>query len=497
MRKALIAVAIAAVAVPVAVLLMYGGTGTPDEADPVMPNDAAPPQDAEQAVLPVADIALANATEPPQGAGQEILPEADVVPANATEPPQAADAVIHFAEDPSMLDAAVSRAAGVIGGEPAAIPDAIAAANNGFAVDFYREVSAKDGNIFFSPTSMFVAFSALYEGARGNTADQMQQVFGFEPDLQARYNATAYLMSSVNRDDQNATLGMANALWPALQFAPYDSYVDAVRSVYLADVERVDFEDNSDSGGVNRINAWASENTNGKIPKVLKQGDVNVETSMVITNSIYFKGAWVTPFSEEDTVELDFWKNSTESVRADFMYISEGEFDYASLDGIKIIRMPYNGDRLSMLVILPNGRDGIGSLEETISAGQIEQWTQSMRKEKKVMLLMPKFTMGTSYNLSTYLKNLGMTDAFDRILADLSGIAPVTPDRNLYVYKAVHKAYVDVNEGGTEAAAATAVVLATTSGPKHFIAKHPFIFIIQDDESGAILFMGRLSDPTA
>ena len=407
----MVAVAIAAVAVPVAVLLMYGGTGTPGEADPVMPNDVAPPQ----------------------GTGQTIPPEADVVPANATEPPQAADTVIHFAEDPSMLDAAISRAAGVIQGEPAVIPDAIATANNGFAVDFYREVSAKGGNMFFSPTSMFVAFSALYEGTGRNTADQMQQVFGFEPDLQARYNATAHLMSSVNRDDQNATLGMANALWLALRFAPYDSYVDAVRSVYLADVERVDFTDDSDSEGVNRINAWASENTNGRIAKILKQDDVDADTALVITNSIYFKGTWVTPFQEEDTVELDFWKSSSESVRADFMHIREGEFDYASLDGIKIIRMPYNGDRLSMLVILPNGRDGIGSLEETISAEQIEQWTQSMRKEKKVVLLMPKFTMDTSYSLSTYLKNLGMTDAFDRVLADLSGIAPVTQDRNLHL----------------------------------------------------------------
>ena len=250
MRKALIAAAIAAVAVPVAVLLMYGGTGTPGEADPAMPNDV-----------------------PPQGAGQAIPPEADVVPANATEPPQAADVVIHFTEDPAMLDAAISQAAGVIGGEPAAIPDAIAAANNGFAVDFYREVSAKGGNMFFSPTSMFVAFSALYEGAGGNTADQMQQVFGFEPDLQARYNATAHLMSSVNRDDPNATLEMANALWPALQFVPSDSYINTVRDVYLADVERVDFT----GGGVDRINSWASEKTHGKIEEVLTPDAVNCQ----------------------------------------------------------------------------------------------------------------------------------------------------------------------------------------------------------------------------
>ena len=160
MKNALVAVTIAAAVVSVAALLLYGSASAPDEADPVMPNDVAPPQ----------------------GAGQAILPEAGVVPANATEPPQAADAVIHFTEDPSMLDAAVSQAAGVIQGEPAVIPDTIAAANNGFAVDFYREAAAGDGNIFFSPTSMFVAFSALYEGARENTADQMRRVFGFEPD---------------------------------------------------------------------------------------------------------------------------------------------------------------------------------------------------------------------------------------------------------------------------------------------------------------------------
>ena len=171
MKNALVAVAIAVVAVPVAVLLVYGGTGIPGEVDTVTSR-----QDAEQE--------------------------------------------IHFTTDPGIHAVAVSQAAGVIQGEPTVIPDAIAAANNGFAVDFYREVAAGDGNIFFSPASMFVAFSALYEGARGNTADQMQQVFGFEPDLQARYNATAYLMSSVNRDDPNATLEMANALWACSMVCP-------------------------------------------------------------------------------------------------------------------------------------------------------------------------------------------------------------------------------------------------------------------------------------
>ena len=277
MRKALTAVAIVAVAVPVAVLLVYGGTGIPGEVDPV-----ASRQDTERET--------------------------------------------HFTTDPSIHDVAVSRAAGVIQGEPAVIPDAIAAANNGFAVDFYREVAAKDDNIFFSPTSMFVAFSALYEGARENTADQMQQVFGFEPDLQARYNATAHFMSSVNRDDPNATLEMANALWPALQFVPSDSYVDAVRSVYLADVERVDFT----GGGADRINSWASEKTHGKIEEVLTPDAVDASTFLVITNSIYFNGSWTVPFPEEGTVNHDFWKRPSESVKTDFMRVQD-RFDYASL----------------------------------------------------------------------------------------------------------------------------------------------------------------------
>ena len=464
---------IAAVAVPTAALLLYYGTGVSDEADSTMPNAATPTQDV----------------------GQPIRPATDVVPANATEPLQAADAVIHFAEDPAMLDAAVSQAAGVIQGEPAVIPDAIAAANNGFAVDFYRKVSAGDDNIFFSPASMFVAFSVLYEGARENTADQMRHVFGFELDLQARYNATAHLMSSVNRDDPNATLEMANALWPAVWFAPYDSYVNAARSVYLADVERVDFTDDSDSGGVKRINAWASENTNGRIPEVLKQNNVNADTALVITNAIYFKGAWKTPFPEADTYEGDFWRAPSESVRTDFMH-KRAPFQYASLDGIQIIKMPYEGGRLSMLVILPKDVDGLDSLDGAVSIEQIDRWRQSLLWGD-VIVKMPKFVMETSYKLPAYLKGLGMTDAFDSGLADLSGIAPAGQGGNLYVSDAYHKAYVGVDETGTEAAAVTVILDHVVSEAVRFTANNPFIFIIQDDESGAILFMGRLSDPTA
>ena len=272
-----------------------------------------------------------------------------------------------------------------------------------------------------------------------------------------------------------------------------------MRSVYLADVERVDFEDDSNDGGVWMVNTWASDKTNGRIPEVLKQDDVNEDTALVITNAIYFKGTWVTQFSGDETRESDFWTNSTESVMADFMSV-RAKFDYAKVDGAQVLRMPYEGDRLSMLAILPDGRDGMSGLDSTVSTIQIEQWRQDMRLQE-VIVSVPKFTTKTHYDLMGPLSSLGVSDVFDFGMADLSGIAYVPPDQNLYVFKAIHDAYVDVNEEGTEAAAVTTIVgtleESLSPRPQWFNADHPFIFIIQDDESGAILFMGRLSDPTA
>ena len=219
----------------------------------------------------------------------------------------------------------------------------------------------------------------------------------------------------------------------------------------------------------------------------------------MITNSIYFKGTWETQFSKSDTRESDFWMDSTESVMADFMNV-RSEFDYAKVDGAQMLRMPYEGGRLSMLAILPDGRDGMPGLDGTVSAMQIERWSQDMRPQE-VIVSVPKFTTNTHYNLTEPLSSLGVTDVFERDMADLLGIAYVPPDHYLYVTKAFHDAYVDVNEEGTEAAAVTAIAVTSEEllppPPPRFTADHPFIFIIQDDESGAILFMGRLSDPTA
>lgn len=388
--------------------------------------------------------------------------------------------------------------AGLLAGPAYPIPGDVTSGNNAFAVDFYKKVADGDGNIFFSPTSMYTAFSILYEGARYDTAAQIRDVFELESDATARLDAMKQTMSSLNRYDPHSTLELANSVWVADWFEPHGSYVDVARGTYRASMEKVDFLD----GGVERINSWADAKTHGKIKEVLTQDAVDEGTAMAILNAIYFKGTWVTQFPVEDTRQSAFWTDDTRNVDTDFMNV-EGTFGYVHSDGAKVLSMPYKGDRLSMLVVLPDGRDGIGRLQERLSPELIRGWQQSLA-DRTVIVSMPKFETRTSYDLMPVLQSLGMTDAFNGTSADLLGILGVQPGEkyegmNLYVSKAAHDGYVRVNEEGTEAAAVTTILTYTISvppEPPRFTADHPFIFMILDDESGAILFMGRVSDPT-
>ena len=375
-----------------------------------------------------------------------------------------------------------------------AIPPEVAAANNGFALDFYRQVSDHGGNIFFSPTSIYAAFSMVYEAAGNDTAAQMQEAFGFEPDESLRHNHTAALASSLNRPDPNATLTLANSLWLADWFEPYDSYLNVIGSVYAADITSVNF---TDSETVEAINAWAAEKTQDKIPRVIGPSDVHDKTSSVLMNAIYFKGSWEHQFEPEYTSEMDFWTGS-ENVTAHYM-TTQNHFEYAVRDGAQFLRLPYEGDRLSMLVILPLEKDGLDYMLGNVTAGQVDQWAGEMY-QTDVIVYMPKFEVRTHYNLVQHLKYMGVTDLFDPFASDLSGMAELEPPERLWVEKALHDAYVKVNEEGTEAAAVTTIIGGMIDSvpppPEVFKADHPFLFVIQDDESGTILFMGRVSDPS-
>ena len=376
---------------------------------------------------------------------------------------------------------------------PPEIPPETAAAINGFAVDFYREVSGGNLNVFFSPASIYAAFGMVNEGARGETALQLRDAFGFGADAELRHDHTEQLMSSLNQRDPHATLRMANAVWLAEWFEPYESYADVVRGIYRADIDSVDLP----AVGMGLVNAWAAEKTEGKITQVLG-APLPDHTASVIANAIYFKGSWVERFPAENTRPSDFWTGE-EHVQADFMQTT-GWFDYSSSTTEQVLRMPYEGDRLSMLVVLPAERDGMGILEGTIAPDMVDRWTADLRPTE-VAVKMPKFEMGTHYNLVPPLRGLGVSDVFG-MAADLSGTADLSGiGQNLYVGAALHDAYVQVNEEGTEAAAVTTIIVETTSEsfeppPVPFVADHPFLFLILDDRSGTILFAGRVSDPS-
>ena len=356
----------------------------------------------------------------------------------------------------------------------------ILSANNEFAIDFYKQVSDNDGNIFFSPVSMYMAFSALYEGARHDTAGQIQQVFGLDSDTSARHESMEQFVSYINQRDPYSTLKIANALWLADWLDVHDSYVDTVRNYYDAHVETLDLP----NAGMEKINDWAAENTNDKINRVFFE-PLPENTATVITNAIYFAGNWENPFPVQNTDIGDFWKNSEEHVEVDLMS-QKNVFEYASSNEGQVLQIPYKGDRLSMLVILPDNIDGIDALEDSITADMIKQWRQEVHSTD-ITLVLPKFKIEATYDLIMILKDLGIRDVFNPSIADLSGIGN---SPNLYVSSAFQKTFVDVNENGTEAAAVTALALSDSSSPL-FVANHPFIFVIQDDETGAILFMGK------
>ncbi len=370
------------------------------------------------------------------------------------------------------------------------VPPQIAESVNEFAFDFYRKVYETDENVFFSPVSVYTAFSVLYEGARGETAGQMLDVFGFEPDDAARHSASANMMAALNAEDPHAVLETANALWLADWFEPYEQYLDIARNTYLATVETVDFAGEG-KPGVKKVNDWAAEKTRGKIQEVLDDRDVDGSTAAVITNAVYFKGTWLVQFPKEDTREGKFWIDE-DGIDAEFMHV-KNNFDYADTEGAQILRLPYEGDRLSMLTVLPSETGGIERLEAEMSAKQMSEYI-GMLEPQDVVVSLPKFETKTKYDLKTDLIDLGMSDVFTS-RADLGDLSD---NDSLYVDRATHDAYVKVNEEGTEAAAVTVITLRESAPPplSYFNADRPFLFAIYDEQSGLILFMGKISDPT-
>jgi len=364
-------------------------------------------------------------------------------------------------------------------------------ASNDFAFRLYSQLKGTNGNVFFSPLSIFTAWAMAREGARGETASELDRVLGFQPDDAVRREALAALCKRMSgAGEKPYELMMANALWA--KFPALLEFNRIISEVYRGEVGALD---------VSRINAWTREHTNGKIQEIISPDTVDSLTRFILTNAVYFKGTWVYTFPVKDTAIETFNLEQGGTVQTQMMHL-KGSFSYTepyepALSGLKILELPYNGRDLSMLLLLPR-TGGLAELESMASAQTLSEWCSRLNpmflKDGRVSL--PRFKLETNYDLKTALANMGLVNPFTSGHADFSGITGL---RELYVNDVLHKAAVDVNEQGTEAAAATAIVMATLGAPPKpftFNADHPFLFAIRDTQSGAILFLGRVSNPS-
>lgn len=360
----------------------------------------------------------------------------------------------------------------------------IVESNNQFALNFYSQINNNSENIFFSPWSISTAFAIVSEGAKGDTAEQINDVFGFSNDPQQRQNEFKLANDNLNHPDKDYSLSVANALWLAMDFTAKPEYVDAAKTYYDSNVESVDFR----TDGIGVINSWVENKTQNKIKELFEPGSLD-DAVFAITNAIYFKGTWVNQFDPDRTKVRDFWVTEESPVSIPMMFMPESKQKVAFLEQVHMIEIPYEGDKISMLVLLPGQRHELDRLESVLDGEKISQWRQGLQ-EKSMAVTMPKFKLETDYKLIPHLRELGISDAFGGN-ADFGTMS----DSNLFIGEAVHKAFVDVNEEGTEAAAATGVG-GFQSGPPTFEIDQPFIFIIQDTESGRFLFVGRMVDPS-
>jgi len=369
--------------------------------------------------------------------------------------------------------------------------------SNLFAYDMYDELNEGSDNLFFSPYSITTALGMAYEGAEGQTADEMEDVLDIPEDDDGRLEMMLELQSMLNKKDVSYELGTANAYWLREDGSLKEEYRNAIEDYYLAHGEKLDFAGDP-AGAVDTINSWVEERTNDRIKDLLSETDIDPMTYLVLTNAIYFKSDWKYQFDEEATEKTDFQLSGGGETEVDMMHMCDDSIDlrYASDDDAQLVRLPYTNDEIYMYVLLPRSNE-IGFLEAKLDAAYLAGLKDELAAEH-VDLYIPKFSFEDKYRLKKNLIDMGMPTAFSGG-ADFSGISDDAA--GLYIDEVIHQSFVEVNEEGTEAAAATAVVMneramKPTTGPVEFRADHPFIFIIEHEGSGQMLFMGKVENPS-
>ena len=382
--------------------------------------------------------------------------------------------------------------------------------NNKFALELFAKLQSTKGNLFFSPYSISTALAMTHAGARNQTESQMAEVLHFPVAVNRTTDASSKslldrqqfaaefgkIIIDLNKRGQKGayTLTVANALWGQKDYGFLEEFLKLIESSYDGRLNEVDFITATENAR-KTINVWVEKKTNGKIKDLINPGVLDSMTRLVLTNAIYFKGNWARQFKENMTQNAPFTLTDGKKIEVAMMN-QKAEFGYTETDNFQALELPYVDDELSMVILLPKEYDALDEFEKTLTTDNLTQWLAEIHK-CEVVVSVPKFKMTSQFSLADMLKSMGMKDAFSSD-ADFSGI---NGKRDLFISAVIHKAFVEVNEEGTEAAAATGVVMRLTSvGPAPipvFRADHPFLFLIRDNLSGSILFIGRVANPTA
>lgn len=362
--------------------------------------------------------------------------------------------------------------------------------NTAFALDLYRILAAESGNLCLSPYSISTALAMTYAGAQGETARQMAQALHFTLEQARLHPAFAELEAGLkaSQDKGDVLMQIANRLWPQVGYPFLEAFLALTEAYYGVTITPLDYGD--PEAARLTINAWVEEKTHEKIKDLIAPGLLSPLTTLVLVNAIYFKGNWAEQFDPQRTAPAPFWKTPSDKVEVPMMR-QAASFGYAETADMRILELPYVGEDLAMTFLLPADPGGLAALEAALTVENLERWMGDLW-ETDVEVYLPRFKVTGAFELSQALMSLGMVDAFGR--ADFSGMDGT---RSLFISAVVHQAFVEVNEEGAEAAAATAVIMARGMPMPRpvFRADHPFLFLLRDRRTGGILFLGRVADP--
>lgn len=381
-------------------------------------------------------------------------------------------------------------------GAPNPSSDTVVQGNTAFALDLYQREKGKTANLFFSPYSISTALAMTYAGARGQTAEEMARTLHFDQPPAELHQAFADFSARFDQieNEKHISLSVANSLWCQRGYPFTPAFLDLNRKYYHGELRLADFMAKAEDTR-QEINTWVERKTNDKIRDLLKPGQINSMTRLVLCNAIYFKGDWAAKFDPKATRPESFFVTSNQSVTVPMMSRKLKLRSHA-LDDSTLFALPYTGNDLSMVILLPNDKGGLPALEQRLNAAALQGWLKTLdaTAEAEAMVSLPQFKLNCRLDLANDLAAMGMPSAFGAN-ADFSGM---NGKRDLFISGVVHQAYVDVNEQGTEAAAATGVTMRALALTRPVILRvdHPFLFLIVERQTGSILFLGRVTDPT-